>query len=283
MYKQFAAEISTILSLPEVYLRLHELMDKPNSNAEELGSVIRHDPGLSVRLLKIVNSSFYGFPSKIDNLNRAITIIGIQELENLVLATTASATFNKIPSDLIDMSCFWHHSVYVGITAKLLAKSCELPHTDHMFAAGLLHDVGQLIIFHKAPREARMALQQAQPTDDGLYQAEKEVLGFSHGDVGAELFRVWKLPPIFAEVAAFHHEPRLAKNFILETAIVHLANSLANTLEPARNITECCSNCDPKAKEIIGLSEQALTNILDETEAQFSDVIKIISPNAPLL
>jgi len=283
MYKKLVADVSTLVSLPEVYLRLQDLLEKSTTDAKNLGDVISLDPALATRLLKIVNSSFYGFPGKIEDLDRAITITGIHELENLVLAASASDVFDKIPSELIDMPCFWHHSVYVGITAKLLGKHCGFEHAERLFAAGLLHDVGQLILFNKEPDLARQALEKALPTDDGLYHAEQEVFGFTHGDVGAELFRVWQLPAIFVEVAAFHHEPNHAINFSSAVGIIHLANSLVNTEEPARNITECSSTCVPEVLNITRLSESELNDILTEVEVQFQDVIKIISPNTPLL
>lgn len=283
MYKQMATEVNTIFSLPEVYLRLRKLLSRPSIDMEDLWAILRLDPGLSFRLLKIVNSSFYNHPEKIESIRIAVEIIGFEQLENLILATNACDMFAKIPSNFVDMSCFWHHSVYVAITSKLLAKHCTLPNEERLFIAGMFHDLGQLIIFQQAPDLAHKALAKAIPTDDGLYHAEKEIFGFTHCDLGAELFRIWGLPTIFIEVAEFHHEPRLSKNFTLETAIVNLANSLVNTLEPVRNIIECTPNCDPDVLKIIGLSKLELDKVLCEAENQFMDVIKIISPDAPLL
>ncbi len=283
MYKQLVTELDTLLSMPDVYLRLREILNNPSVDGESLLPIIGFDPGLSARLLQLVNSPIYGFSTKIGSLHEAIKIIGIHELENLILATKACDIFAQIPSGQVDMSCFWHHSVYVAITANLLAIRCSLPDPERLFAVGLLHDIGQLLIFKQHPELASRALAQAKPTDDGLYHAEKEVLGFTHGDLGAELFHTWKLPALFVEVAALHHEPGLSKNFTLETAIVNLANSLVNTLEPVRNITECSVNYDPEVLRIVGIPAQELDTILNEAETLFTEVINIISPDAPLL
>jgi putative nucleotidyltransferase with HDIG domain len=283
MNNETVEDMSAMLSLPEIELRLRHLLDRPCVDDSELGKVLVYDPALSIQLLKIVNSTIYGFPGKIDSLSSAIKIIKSEALENLILTTVSSDTFNKIPSELIDMSCFWHHSVCVGIAAEQLAKRCSLAHPERLFAAGLLHDVGQLIIYHTYPDKALEILEKALPTDEGLYLAEKEVLGFSHGDIGAAFFRSWGLPEIFAEISACHHEPYLSEKFTVETAIVHLANSWVNTLEPSRNITECKNQFDPGALKITGLSEEALALLLSDTEAEFLAVIKIISPDAPLL
>lgn len=281
--KTLVSGVIRLLSLPEVYFRLEELMDDPRTSAEDLGKLISHDPGLATRLLKLANSAFYGSPSKIDNLPRAITLIGTKELRDLILATVAVETFNKIASNLVDMSTFWHHSVYCGLAARLLAKRCNVLHAERLFAAGLLHDVGQLVIYHEIPVKASQVLASAEPNDNGLYHAEQQVLGFTHGEVGCELFKAWQLPASFQETAAFHHEPGKAQDYSLEAAIVHLANSTVNAVEPGRNIVECCSVRDAAAWQYSGLSEAILDEVLVEAEAQFLEVIKIISPGVPLL
>jgi putative nucleotidyltransferase with HDIG domain len=283
MNNETVEDMSAMLSLPEIELRLRHLLDRPRADDAELGKVLVYDPALSVRLLKIVNSPSYGFSGKIDSLSRGLKMIKTEALENLILTTDSADTFDKIPCELIDMSCFWHHSVCVGIAAEQLAKRCSLPLPERLFAAGLLHDTGQLIMYHTYPDKALEILEKALPTDNGLYLAEKEVLGFSHGDIGAELFRSWGLPEIFAEISACHHEPHLSENFTIETAIVHLANSLVNALEPSRNIAECKNQFDPGALKITGLSEEALALVLSDTEAELLTVIKTISPDAPLL
>jgi HD-like signal output (HDOD) protein len=281
--RELVAGVTNLLSFSTAYSRVNELLQDPQSSAQDLGAVISHDPGLAIRLLKIVNSAYYGFPRKIDTLSRAVTIIGTRELEALVLATVAVDSFNRISTDLVDMSAFWHHSVYCGLVARLLARRFGVLHIERLFVAGLLHDVGQLVIYHQIPEQAREALAAAEPTDDGLYRAEQHLLGFTHGDVAAELFELWRLPASIKEAAAFHHEPGRAQEFPLETALVHLANSVANTVEPARNILECRPMRDPQAWASTGLSEEDLDLALADANEQFLDVIRIISPDKPLL
>ncbi len=274
---------SNLVSLPEVYFRANELLADPHSSAADLGEVIRHDPGLAARLLKIVNSSFYGFPAKVDTLPRAVALLGRDELRDLVLATVAVETFNKIAPSQVDMSTFWHHGVYCGLAARLLARRSSMLHTEALFVAGLLHDVGQLLIYQQLPALASQALADAELSDDGLYQAERRELGFTHAEVGAELFKAWGLPAILETTTRYHHEPAEAQDFELEAAIVHLANSSINAVEPGRNILDCQPVRDAAAWARTGLSEQVLEEVLAETETQFLDVVKIISPDAPLI
>lgn len=281
--KQLATSVLTLLSLPKVFFRLEELLEDPGASFEEMGQVLSHDPGLATRLLKLVNSALYGFPSRIETLPRAIALIGIEELKVLVMATMVADRFRGIASELVDMSTFWHHSLYCALAARQLARRCRVLHPGRLFAQGLLHDVGQLVLYQTLPDAASRAIAEAAPTDDGLYLAERAVLGFSHGEVGAELFTLWGLPKGFAETAAFHHEPHKAQDFPLETAIVHLANSLANRIEPGRNtLTQCQPVLDPHALRLTGLDENVFDEIMSEVEAIFLKVAQLISPDAPL-
>lgn len=281
--EELAVNVTSLVSLPEVYLRLKELLDEPNTTTADLCAVIRHDPGLATRLLRIVNSAFYGFVSRIDDLDRAVTIIGRNELGDLVLATVAVETFDKIAIELVDMSCFWHHSVLCALVARALGKGCNAAHIERLFAAGLLHDVGQLVIYHQLPELAQQALAAAQGSDNGLYRAEQQLLGFTHGEVGAALFAAWGLPDTLQAAARFHHEPVRAEAFQFEAAIVHLANSATNSIEPGRNILECRSERDPEAWRLTGLSEERLEETIKEVEGELLEVIRLISPDAPLL
>ncbi len=281
--EELAAKVNTLVSLPEVYVQLNTLLDEPNTTAADLGEVICHEPGLATRLLRSVNSAFYGVASRIGDLDRAVTIVGRNDLRDLVLATVAVETFDKIASDLVDMSTFWHHSVFCALIARGLGKRCKAPHTQRLFAAGLLHDVGQLVIYHELPELAREALAVAADSDDGLYRAEQDVLGFTHGQVGAALIQAWGLPDSLQATARFHHEPLAGNAFLFETAIVHLANSAANAVEPGRNILECRPERHSGTWRLTGLTEADLEAAVPEAETQFLDIIRIISPDEPLV
>jgi len=281
--EELAVNVTTLVSLPQVYVRLNALLDEPNTTTADLCAVIRHDPGLATRLLRIVNSAFFGFASRIDDLDRAVTMIGRNELGDLVLATVAVETFDKIATELVDMSSFWHHSVMCALIARSMGQCCNVAHTERLFAAGLLHDVGQLVIYHQLPELAQQVLAAAEGSDNGLYRAEQQLLGFTHADVGAALFAAWGLPDSLQTAARWHHEPMAAAAFQFEAAIVHLANSATNTVEPGRNILECRSERDPQAWQLTGLSEAVLEEVIAEVEGQLLEVIRIISPDAPLI
>jgi putative nucleotidyltransferase with HDIG domain len=269
-----------LTSLPEVVMRTIDLINDPGTSAAEIGVVLGEDPALTARLLKIVNSPFYGFPSRIDTVSRAVTVIGTLELLDLILATSVIKTFRGIPTDLVDMDSFWEHSLYTGVIARILASRMRAPNTERYFVAGLLHDIGALTMYCQIPDRAADTLRRARAELTPLHVIEQEALGFDHGEVGGELMRAWRLPENLAEAVRHHHSPTRAENHPLETAIVHLADVIACAIhDPATEIGRV-PPMDPAAWELTGLSVDILEGLLHEADIQFENARAVILPRA---
>ena len=234
--KELVSGAVRLVSLPEVCIRVNQMLEDPNVSAADLGRVISQDTGLAARLLKIVNSSFYGFPSRIETISRAVTIIGLRELRGLVLAASAIETFSRIPTDIFNMAQFWRHSVYCGVVAQLLAQRCHVLHSERLFVAGLLHDIGKLIICNRLPKHARVVQQELLKEIELDFVIEKRVLGYDHTDVGGELLSEWNMPQALCDAVTFHHRPNEAKNNKIEVALVHIANSLTGQAEASLDV-----------------------------------------------
>ncbi|HXK58061.1 MAG TPA: HDOD domain-containing protein, partial [Gammaproteobacteria bacterium] len=153
------AQTKTLFSLPDVSLQMNELMSRPDTTNQDLANIIAHDPALAAQLLKLVNSAYYGLPSKIETISQAITLIGHKELETLVIATSAISTFKDIPAHLVDMETFWFHSVTTGIVCRMIGRLRKIDGKERLFICGLLHKVGKLIIYSQYPAEAMRILQ----------------------------------------------------------------------------------------------------------------------------
>nr|WP_305909148.1 HDOD domain-containing protein [Methylomarinum sp. Ch1-1]MDP4522037.1 HDOD domain-containing protein [Methylomarinum sp. Ch1-1] len=153
--KMLAEKVNTLFSLPDVALRVNELLNEDTCNNADLVAVIQHDPALTAKLLKIVNSAYFGFSGKIDTISRAVTMIGQKSLRNLVVATTVTESFKGIPEHLVDMNTFWYHSVTSGVLARLLAKLCHRQDCERFFIAGLLHSIGKLVFLAFIPSNRR--------------------------------------------------------------------------------------------------------------------------------
>lgn len=221
-------DASGLVSPPEICFKVFEIIDSKHGTAEALGNVIAQDPNLTARLLKIVNSAFYNFPSKIDTVSRAIAIVGSAELYNLVVAVKAVRVFSKIPADLVNIDSFWQHSLYTGLIAKDIAKRCKILHPERLFIAGLLHDIGSLILFNSQPELSRELLDEMDGDEVVLAEKERHCFGYSHADVGGELMKLWHLPEALLEATTFHHNPSEASDAAFETCVLHLSDALAN-------------------------------------------------------
>jgi len=227
--KNLVSDIQGLVSLPEVAIKINSMVDDPNVSVDEIGQLISQDPALTIRVLAIANSPFYGLSSEISTISRAVTVLGTKQLTDVVLSTSTTNAFSGIPIHLISVDDFWYHSLYCGLLAQELSSKHNPPLRDSMFVAGLLHDIGHLVMFNKIPEKIHDALlRTVQGESLPLYLEEREVIGFDHGQVGAALGRVWNLPAYLIECMEFHHEPLKAKDFKLEVELIHIANAIAS-------------------------------------------------------
>ena len=223
------ANIQDLVTLPEVALRIARMVDDPTSSASDIGREISNDAALTARLLRIANSPVFGHHGKIATISRAITILGVRQVRDLTVGLTAIRTFDGIGNELVTMASFWRHSLLCAVAADQINARRGAGRGDTPFVAGLLHDIGQLVIFNRIPALARQALlMSADSVDDtGLYLCERHVMGFDHGAVGVALARNWGLPRSLQECIEFHHQPDRAREYPTEVATVHIANSIA--------------------------------------------------------
>ncbi len=270
--------VSDLIALPEVSLKVNELVDDPTSSAADMAQVISLDAAITAKLLKVANSSFYRFPSKIDTVSRAVTIIGTRELRFLVLASSAVRSFDKINNKNIDIASFWRHSVYTAVVARLLATKCNILHKERLFVCGLLHDVGRLVMSHRIPDLVQVMQYRAETANIPRYKAEQSVYEIDHALVGAELLKSWGLPESLQEAIKHHHEPEKATDFMLETSIVHIANSLGKLGELGGTDLSQCPMISPVAWEVTKLSPEVVESVLQEARAQFLEALLLFLP-----
>ncbi len=217
-----------LASLPEVLYRVNKMARGAHYSAADIGRIISQDPALSARLLHIVNSPFYGFPSSIDTISRAITIIGSRELCNILCAATVTRHFQGLPETQVNMQQFWQHSLYSAVVARELALQLRENDSEHFFLSGLLHDIGSLVLYQRVPEREKQAIDQARRNRQAIFIAEREQLGTDHAEVGAALLHKWRLPQSLIEAVACHHSPLDARNYPRETWIAHAADLIAN-------------------------------------------------------
>ncbi len=265
-------------SLPNIYAQINEAITKPSSTAYDIGNVISKDIGLSARLLKLVNSTFYGFPSKIDTLSRAVTIIGNRQLSTLALGVNIINAFKDIPPHLIDMKSFWEHSIACGLIARILASYKNIQNTERLFVAGLLHDIGHLILYSHIPIQARNALLIAKDTGSLLHKTEHELMDFDHAKIGGLLLKKWRLPISLENTVKYHHSPQKSKD-PLEPPIVHLADIMTNALGIGSSGEQYVPPLDPNAWQCIDMSTNALALTVIQMDRQIEEIVRFLFSN----
>lgn len=273
--------VNGLITLPDVFIRINQLVENPDSRTADIAKAVRQDPSFTLRMLRVANSTFYGFSSTIDTVDKAVAVIGTSQIRNLALSMSVAHSFDGLPNDLVSMDDFWRHSLYCALIARILAKQAGGCDPEAVFTAGLLHDIGELIIFSRLPEQARESLLLVldQVDDLPLYQAERQVIGFDHAQIGAELARQWGLPPLLEECIAYHHAIDLALRYPRETALVHLANILAQMAELDTLELNDVSPIDPLAWKITGLNEDIIELVVREAQEEIIEAKKLFLGN----
>jgi HD-like signal output (HDOD) protein len=273
----FVNETDSVYSLPLIYERLTEVINHPRSSIEDITRVISEDQGLTARLLKLANSPLFGYFSRIDSIGKAATIIGTQQLQAMALAVSVMEVFTGIPENLVNMKTFWQHSIACGITARALAIYRREANVERVFAAGILHDVGRLVICTTMPKLFTGLLIAGREEKALLFRMEKESLGFTHAEVGGRLLEKWRIPASIAEPVACHHSPDMARKFPLEAAFIHLADIICKSLGLGFNGERFVPPLEPASWERLDIPPAALAEVVKHVEPQMADTMAILA------
>jgi putative nucleotidyltransferase with HDIG domain len=266
-----------LVSLPEVFMRIREVLSDPGSTVEEAAAVISKDPSLTAKLLKLVNSAFYARtlrvsgglpPGPVDTLSRAVMLLGLNQLSTLAMGVSVMPLFKDIPAGCIDMRQFWRHSIGVGLVAKLLAVRLSDPSPERFFVAGLLHDIGRLVLFKQTPEAAGAAMAAASASGKHLVTVERELLGFDHAELGGMLLRKWRFPESLEQAVWRHHAPATAEA-PLEASIVCVADAVAGATLPGCSGERLVPRYDHAAWEAVRLTPADLPELVETAEAHF--------------
>jgi len=262
-----------LISLPEIYLRLQETIDDPLHSRDQIAEIVAYDPALSARVLRIANSSYYGFPREIETVSSAVGLIGELDLRNLVLATTVIGAMTALDYKGVDIDQFWSHSMRCGIIARLLARSVGGYDPEILFLAGILHDLGLLVIYQQEAALAGAVKRQIDEQHQLRDQAEREILGYDHAEVGALLIKAWGLSEALSEITRCHHQYQLAQSNQSATLILALANLLAETDAVSANGSDTRL---ASMVEQLDINADDLAEILETGEQQCAEIRSII-------
>jgi putative nucleotidyltransferase with HDIG domain len=274
-------QVNSLPTLPTILHRITELVNNPRTSCLQVARVILDDQATTARLLRLVNSPFYGFPRRIATVTEAVTILGFHAVRNLVMTTAVVDLFGGQESAEFSPARLWEHSIGTAVAASLLARSIHHEEREELFVAGLLHDVGKLVLYQFLPREFLKALARAREEDASLREMEHQVLGYTHDQVGRVLLDRWKLPLRLTEAVVYHHRPDLAQVAKREAAVVHVADVLARASGLHPDGDDAVPALIPEAWMRLKLSESILDGLMAELEEQYWNTREILL--APLL
>ncbi|MFT5219174.1 MAG: HD-like signal output (HDOD) protein [Planctomycetota bacterium] len=265
-----------LVSLPEVYLRLQAVIEDPLHSRKQVAELIGYDPGLSARLLRIANSAYYSFPGEIDSISTAVNIIGEMELRNITLAISVADAVSQLGQPGIDIDAFWLHSIKCALIARLSAKQVGNAYADSLFLAGMLHDLGQLVLYRNEPELARAVAWHQREYNISRHLAEQALLGFDHSVLGGLLARSWGLPETLCDLIMHHHTPELVEANRPLADIIVLANHLAQPeCDVASELADSPSSIFPLLKRV-GITGSDVTLVAEKAVQQCDEVLSLI-------
>jgi HD-like signal output (HDOD) protein len=225
--KERIEKIGKLPTFPTVALEIQRMTKDPDASMGKISTMIENDPSLTITLLKIANSPFYGFLQTVRTAQHALSVMGLKAVENLVTSICVFKTFDTIGNKQdFDKQAFYEHSTGCGAVARMIATRLGFIDNGDHFIAGLTHDLGKIILDFYFHDDFIKALEFAKTENIPLNKAEKEIIGADHAAIGSWLAKKWKLPDSLVESIAYHHEPSSATLDKPLTAIIHLANIL---------------------------------------------------------
>lgn len=276
---ELVSHVEALASLPSVYHRIREQLDSPDGSVLEVARLVSADPALTVRLLRLVNSALYGYGGQIDTVGRAVQILGLQQVHDLVLAMSISSVFAGMRPDRMDMSRFWRSSVMCGLAARSIARGCGQPTAERMFVIGLLADLGHLVMYQTVPKLAQEAHHEAEVSGEPLEGCERRIVGCDYAELGSTLMTHWRLPACFADVIGAQIVPRLGGEYAFDAAILHVASHIVMADREGETSEAAAARIDPMVWTQLDMSPESLGRIREDAELNLAAYVSLFFPN----
>ncbi len=256
---------------PNIISELNAVITDPFATSNDVAQVVNKSPSLASHLLKIVNSAYYGFPSRIDRISRAVTIIGTKEISNLALGISVMRAFEDISPELIDMPSFIRHSLACALLSRIIAAQKNMAETEQVSVSGLLHDIGKLIVLKYFPGAALAVFEHAGASNCSVLHSEKEVLGIHHARLAQDLLRKWNIPAMLENSIAFHHRPSSAAD-PSKAVIVQMADIITNALGLGSSGEQRIPAFDDKAWDKLAIPACNMTLVIRQALHQLESI-----------
>lgn len=251
--------------LPEIINKIVFLTEDPDSTVDDMERLILKDQVLTTKILRLANSAYYGYARKISTISQATVLLGFQAIKSIALASTVSQYLtSELKGYSLEKNQLWTQSQTCAIISRHLAKQVNYPNPEEAYIAGLLRDIGKTILNQHMEKEYMEVLSKVE--DDGLsfLEAEREVLGFDHAEIGEKVAAKWDLPPDLVDAIGHHHTPESSDTSIKLVSIVHLADAITMMMGVGLGLDGLAYNLSPLAIETLNLDEEDFHNIISQ-------------------
>lgn len=269
---ELVEKVDEVPVFPQTVINIIKLIEDPNSGAKDVEREIIKDQGLTAKILKLANSSYYGVSRNIKSVSEATVLLGFQAVKSMVLATSVGKVFDKeFPGYALDKNELWKQAQVCAITTRIVAKKSRFPKADQAYTAGLLRDIGKVILDRYMSEQFDLILKEVEASEKTFLQVERDVLGFDHADVGARIAEKWHLPEEMVEAIATHHTPEKAVINPKMTAMVHVADVIVMMMGLHLGVDGMSYGFSKEAISLLKLDEVSLSEIMSEVADIISD------------
>ena len=277
--QELASQIERLTSLPTVYDRVRAQLESPEGSVVEVARLVSADPALTARLLRLVNSAMYGHRGEIDSVLRAVQILGLQQVHDLVLAMSLHAVFAGIRPAQLDMNRFWRNSVLCALASRTIAQHSSRPGQERMFVIGLLADIGHLVMFQTTPVLADEARQMTARTGEALHLAERRIIGCDYAEVGAALMDQWRVPSAFAGAIGTQTLPRLGGEHAGDAAVLNLARHIVDADTLGESSKQIADRIDSSVWDLLEINPDEIVAIREDAELNLAAYLSLFFPS----
>ncbi|PIE74356.1 MAG: hypothetical protein CSA19_00175 [Deltaproteobacteria bacterium] len=271
--QSFVDTPDSLPSPPIIAMRILEAVKDDSNSFEDLAKIVKTDPALTTKILKIANSSLYGLPKNVDSLSQATSLIGLKALKNIALSFVIVNSLDKEIEGAFDISDFWKRSITTGVAAELIGS--QLNHqTGDLFVSGLLQNIGVLILFSTRPLEAQRVLDEKRVSGKPLYQVEEEILGFNHAEIGAELLELWNIPQSIYQPIRHHLSESFDEKYKKESLILKISNRIAAVYYGSR-VSETIKEVHKLLTATAQIPKQTIDELIDQVGAKSREMMNL--------
>lgn len=264
--EKITKDIVDIPALPQVTSEIMRLTEDPDSTVKDIERVAMQDQSLTARILRLANSAYYGYPRRISTISEASVLLGFQAIRSIALTASVNGLLMKeVKGYGLGKKDLWKQSLSTAIISRHIAKKVKYPKPDKVYVAGLLRDIGKVIMSYYLTKHFNKVMELVENENMDFLEAEEKVLGFNHGQVGAEVAKKWNIPGELIEAIAYHHTPEKATIDFKLTSIIHLADAIVMTMGIGLGVDGMVYDYSQKALDVLDMDSNMLEQIMSES------------------